>query len=123
MKNKLYKKATVLGTTALVLGSICSNAQIYVPFNGLSIASSTRVIENEPVLGAYPNPIIDKLQLTGMPENGTAHIVNMLGIQVLEIKSTARTEDIDVSNLRSGIYMLQVCDAQGNCEVKKLVKE
>ena len=93
------------------------------PINGLNMTSSTRIIENEPGLGAYPNPIIDKLQLTGMPENGTAHIVNMLGIQVLEMKSTAKTEDIDVSNLRSGIYMLQVCDAQGNCEVKKLVKE
>lgn len=113
MKNKSYKKA-ILFASALLLCAIYSNAQTNVAVHSM---------EQEIKLNVYPNPINDKLQLIGMPENGTAHIINMLGIEVLAIKSTARQEEINVSNLRPGIYMLQVCDAQGNCEVRKLVKE
>lgn len=94
------------------------------PINGLT-RSETSIADNEasPELSAYPNPIADKLQLSGMPENGTVHIINMLGIEVLAIKPTAATEVIDVSQLSPGIYMLQVYDATGNCQVKRLVKE
>lgn len=91
------------------------------PINGVSHARAT--VENRDSLTVYPNPVADHLQVTGIPENGTAHIVNILGIEVLAIKSPAKEEAVDVSHLNPGIYMLQVCDASGNCKTKRLVKE
>lgn len=89
------------------------------PIYGLT---KTKGIEADE-LQVYPNPINDRLQISGLPENGTAHLVNLLGIEVLAIKSTARTEDIDVSDLSPGIYFLKVFDKEGNYEVKRLIKE
>jgi hypothetical protein len=91
------------------------------PINGLSNARAT--VEDTEELIVYPNPVADHLQLAGLPENGTARIVNILGIEVLAIKAGMKEETVDVSTLSPGIYMLQVCDAQGNCTVKRLVKE
>jgi hypothetical protein len=91
------------------------------PINGLSNKSLTA--ESIGGLNVYPNPVVDQLQLSGLSENGTAHLVNILGIEVLAARPSAKEETIDVSALNPGIYMLQVCDASGNCVVKRLVKE
>jgi hypothetical protein len=91
------------------------------PINGLSNAGTT--VKNTEEFNVYPNPVRDHLQLEGVPENGTAHIVNILGIEVLSIKSAKKEEMVDLSMLNPGIYMLQVCDVQGNCTVKRLIKE
>lgn len=90
------------------------------PINGLTTSTG---IEDKDMLRVYPNPITDKLQINGLPENGTAQLINLLGIEVLAIKSTAQTEEVDVSNLSPGVYFLKVFDKEGNYEVKRLVKE
>jgi hypothetical protein len=91
------------------------------PINSVTMARAT--FEGEGELMVYPNPVVDKLQLTGLPEHGTARMINILGIEVLAVKSPAKEETIDVSKLNPGIYMLQICDTSGNCTVKRLVKE
>ena len=92
------------------------------PINGRTAGTDAAYAE-EIEISAYPNPVGDKLQLTGIPENGTAHIINLLGVEVLAIKSAARKEEVDASQLKPGIYVLQVCDADGNCKTKRLIKE
>lgn len=114
MKRVIEKKA-ILFLTAVLL-SIGSFAQNQV---GLQ-PSNERGVEG---LAVYPNPIADKLQISGLPENGTAQLINLLGIQVLAIKSTARTEEVDLSALNPGIYFLKVFDNNGNYEVRRLLKE
>jgi hypothetical protein len=88
-----------------------------------SVTTKDEVRPKEIEVSVYPNPVIDKLQLTGMPENGTAHIINLLGVEVLAVQLKTGTEEVDVSKLKSGTYLLQVYDVNGNCEVKRLVKE
>lgn len=92
------------------------------PFNGLSKTNAVAEPEGEE-LTAYPNPVADNLQLNGLPPNGTIQIINMLGVEVLSIKSLSEKETADVSGLHSGMYILQVCDADGNCKMKRLIKE
>lgn len=92
------------------------------PINGLTSERNSMEDKGE-TFNAYPNPVTDELKLTGLPENGVTHIINVLGVEVLSLKSTSKTERVDVSGLNSGIYILQVCNAQGNCEVKRLVKQ
>ncbi len=92
------------------------------PINGLTSERSA-IEEQEEMFNAYPNPVAEALTLTGLPENGMAHILNVLGVEVLSVKSTKKTETVDVSGLDPGIYILQVCDANGNCNVKRLVKQ
>ena len=117
MKRIIEKKA-ILFLTAVLL-SIASFAQNQVGFP----SSNERGVAQIEGLAVYPNPIADKLQISGLPENGTAQLINLLGIQVLAIKSTARTEEVDVSALNPGIYFLKVFDNNGNYEVRRLLKE
>ena len=59
-------------------------------------------------LKIFPNPVKNKIQLKGVNKlNGSkVRITNILGKEVL--KSQLNTEEIDVSQLNSGIYILSI---------------
>lgn len=74
----------------------------------------------------YPNPAKDKLFLstTNLTENLKVKIFNIAGKilsnQTLELENQT---SIDVSNLSSGMYFLNIKDENGNTAVKKFIKE
>jgi len=74
----------------------------------------------------YPNPATDKLFIsaTNTFRNIKVKILNIAGkrIKTQNLKLETNTP-IDVSNLKSGIYFLDIEDENGNREVKKFVKE
>jgi hypothetical protein len=116
MKQKLYKIRMIscLATILLLFNqSVLSQTHVPPP-------PSAKAIEQ---LTVYPNPIADKIQITGLPENSIVHIVNVLGIQVLEIRPASGREEVDMSKFSEGIYFLKAFDADGNYEVRRLVKE
>ncbi|WP_235003990.1 T9SS type A sorting domain-containing protein [Aequorivita lipolytica] len=74
----------------------------------------------------HPNPVKNRLYINAT--NPTAN----LKVKILNIEGKLiRTENleiqdqtsIDVSNLKSGIYFLNIEDETGNVEVKKFIKE
>ncbi|MEH6763990.1 MAG: T9SS type A sorting domain-containing protein [Aequorivita antarctica] len=74
----------------------------------------------------YPNPAKDKLFLsaTNPTENLKVKIFNIEGklLSNQEIELQNQTS-IDVSNLSSGMYFLNIEDESGKMEVKKFIKE
>ena len=83
-----------------------------------SLPTGIRSIE-ESSIRIYPDPVSDRLYITGLPESASLAINDMTG----RICSTPSSgHEIDVSALLSGVYLLRIQDS-GGFVVKKFVKE
>ena len=70
----------------------------------------------------YPNPTTGIITVTG--ENlRQADVFNMLGQQVLSIKSEGNELRINMAELPAGVYFVNVTDSEGRKCVRKVVKE
>lgn len=69
-------------------------------------------------MALYPNPATNMVKLVGQKEMGSITIINSLGATVYQIQSKNNEEQIDLSKLPAGVYVVQ---AQG-CFMK-LIKE
>lgn len=67
----------------------------------------------------YPNPTSSILNIKSNIKINKLTVYNLRGQKVLE----SNLETINVSNLTSGIYMLQIMDEKGRTTIKKLIKK
>ncbi|MBV7267957.1 T9SS type A sorting domain-containing protein [Winogradskyella luteola] len=70
----------------------------------------------------HPNPATDDLNLTANINFTNIRISNLLGQNVFELNTDSKTERIDISNLKAGVYMLSVQN-ENRSVVKKFVKK
>lgn len=69
----------------------------------------------------FPNPIKDNFRITGLLDMGIdAILVDVSGKKVMELTNVLNNQLIDVSELKSGIYILQL-SVDGTVETKKIV--
>ena len=85
---------------------------------GLNCSSLSSEVEIPLFFSIYPNPVNDKLFIQGLSEVSEISIYDVLGKLVL---SKMASSEIDVSNLKKGIYLIKVKDQQKEI-IKKLVK-
>ena len=72
-------------------------------------------------LSIYPNPTNDKLNIN-LEEKATLEIINAQG-QIVDSKSlTEKTNNLDISNLVSGVYTLRIKTDRG-IAIRKLIKQ
>ena len=69
-------------------------------------------------ISIYPNPVDDKLFIQGLSGVSDISIYDVLGKLVL---SKTNTSEIDLTNLKKGIYLIKIKDQQKEI-IKKLVK-
>jgi hypothetical protein len=55
-------------------------------------------------------------------DNRNIRIVNNSGIVVKQMNSTTQTQTVDVNNLPTGVYALQIINSDGTSEVHRFVK-
>ena len=67
----------------------------------------------------YPNPVVDKVYVVG--DVTSCEIYDLVGKRVKSISTNM--EEIRVSDLQSGIYMMQFLTKNGNVVTKKIVKQ
>ena len=67
----------------------------------------------------YPNPANNLVHINGV-EAAEVQVYNALG-QV--VKTVRGTNDIDVSGLAEGVYLLRMTDKEGNSYLEKIVKQ
>ncbi|MCK9439052.1 MAG: T9SS type A sorting domain-containing protein [Patescibacteria group bacterium] len=73
----------------------------------------------------YPNPATDNiyLQLPNSPINSAKGAVyNVIGAQVMDFNFNSNTENLDISSLPTGMYMLKIQTSDGR-GVKKFIKK
>lgn len=76
--------------------------------------SYSRVIQLSPdcnapfVIKAYPNPVDDKLTVSGLSSPSRLSLIDATGRTVVNMLTTNTVSEIDMRNLASGVYTLQV---------------
>jgi len=93
----------------------CNIQFVDYPCDTVFIAS-TKQIFGDPDFHIYPNPVEDKLYLEKTDPNWEYKIINLQGQAILQGKYQ---DFIEVSQLHSGIYFLQLSN---NAELYKAVK-
>jgi len=78
-------------------------------------------IEINPTYRLYPNPVYDNLYID-IDEKATLEIINIQG-QIVDSKSlTEKVNNLDLSNIVSGVYTLRIKTEKG-IAMKKLIKQ
>ena len=72
-------------------------------------------------LAVWPNPAQNTIQLSGA-DVVSVSIIDLLGKQVLSQKLASGTSSVDVSNLTSGMYLVQASDINGAVSTVKFIK-
>ena len=105
--------ATVNSTTGLVTAVAAGTANITATTEDggkvatcvitIVITSIKDVTNNE--IELFPNPVSSRLYLKNLPENSTIMVYDMLGKKMFSIENNS---SVDVSNLKNGVYFLEV---------------
>lgn len=66
----------------------------------------------------YPNPVVETLYLTGVPQDADVQILSMGGVVVQQLRANGNTLQTTVSGLAKGTYLVKVVD-----KVVKFVKQ
>ncbi|WP_375242028.1 T9SS type A sorting domain-containing protein, partial [Lacinutrix sp.] len=69
----------------------------------------------------YPNPVNNTLTLSAQKEISNVAVFNMLGQEVIRTAPNAVSNDVDMSNLQSGAYFVQVTIGQA-VETVRVIK-
>lgn len=83
---------------------------------------STNDFESNTLFSYYPNPVKEKLQISSQEVVQEITIINMLGQRVINKEINTVSPEINLSNLKSGAYFLQVT-ISGVTETIRIIKQ
>lgn len=78
-------------------------------------------LQNETVFKFHPNPAQDDLYILGTNKIKSIELINVFGKRVGFYHFNKSIIKMNVSELNSGIYLIQVIDENNKSETKKLV--
>ena len=81
--------------------------------------SGTGINETVQEFVLYPNPVKNMIQIDGL-EPSEVQVFNTLGQMVMTMQET---NEINVSGLSKGIYLLRITDKEGNSYLERIIKE
>ncbi|MDO7172429.1 sulfatase-like hydrolase/transferase [Mariniflexile sp. AS56] len=90
-----------------------------VTFHVSEVLSIDEVTNNNVKLNLYPNPVKNTFSLSKEVESGVLY--NLYGAKAHEFNN--QNKDINISNLKTGLYLLQVNFRDGSKKTLKLLKE
>lgn len=118
------------GTTAsIVVSPTTTTTYTILGLSALGCSSSTAIVQSvstcvglnefeKGIYSIYPNPVVNTITIKSLKEMKTITISDVLGKEVMSKTANAMVELIDVKELKSGIYFLNIDGA-----VQRFVKE
>ena len=109
---------------------------VFMNFNVLGETDQTyywdNLVQGEPLdvtqndlvdIAMYPNPATSVVTLDASQEIATIQIMNLLGqtVSIIEVNNTSST--VNVSQLRTGVYIANVLFSNGSIQTMKFIKE
>ncbi len=111
---------TGISSFGIILNDCPAEGKVYVYGDAASMAN---IIQNEGVsFQLYPNPVENKLTISGVNPESTAKIVDMGGRLIMEFTFDSIEKEIDLSNLSEGVYQIKI-EKDGVIEQSKFVKQ
>jgi len=87
----------------------------------LELENKTIEDTQEPVFKFHPNPVEDNLFVIGTHKIKSIEIIDALGKSVAFYQFDKSIIRLNLSDLKSGIYLLKVIDKNDRLDIKKLV--
>lgn len=78
---------------------------------------------NKDILSIYPNPTQNRLSVMLEDEKSSIELYSISGSLLLQIDGSKGTNELDISDLSNGIYLLQTRDNSGIIKSAKVIKE
>lgn len=106
---------------AIKVSSVIPHSASFV--DNLVLNSSMNISDVESVkVSAYPNPVIDQLNISSKQNIKEVKIFNVNGQLVLNTKANHNTTVVNVSSLKAGIYVAQIITDKGTEAIKMIKK-
>ena len=86
-----------------------------------TVTLSTTDFDSNSIFSYYPNPVNNTLTLKAQQAISNVSVFNMLGQEVIKTSPNAVSNDINMSNLQSGAYFVQVTVGT-NIETVRIIK-
>lgn len=91
--------------------------------DNLVLTSDMSVSDLETVkVSAYPNPVIDQLNISSKQNIQEVRIFNVNGQLVLNTKVNNNATSVNVSSLKTGVYIAQITTDKGTETIKVIKK-
>ncbi|WP_033959759.1 T9SS type A sorting domain-containing protein [Psychroserpens jangbogonensis] len=87
----------------------------------LALENQTIDEAEEPVFKFHPNPVVDDLFVIGTHKIKSIEIIDAFGTSVALYQFDKSIIRMNLSELKSGIYLLKVIDKHDRQDIKKLV--
>jgi len=110
------KGTTVPGTYDF--GFVASNLDYFIK-NQKTVDSSDPLLSE---LHIYPNPALDVLHIEAIPLKSSYRIIDAAGTIVMQDKADHSSLTVDISSLRSGIYIVQILTDLGTRAIPFVVR-
>ncbi|MBT8277018.1 MAG: spondin domain-containing protein [Bacteroidia bacterium] len=107
-----------------------SSAQGVAPFSNEKMGTLTITLESvlgnddnsDSFLQVFPNPTDGIIRITESKGIKSVEVFNVLGAKVLQQNINSNQVQMDISSLRSGLYMFRIESSDGTSVVKKVIK-
>ncbi|UII23422.1 pectate lyase family protein [Fulvivirga ligni] len=119
-----YSYSSSLNSTSQVPSVVVANVGIGKISGSSRKASSVNDAVLESEFSAYPNPVLNQITVT-IPEykgDEQIRIVNIIGVEVMNVKATSAQPTLDISDFKPGSYIMQV-KTEGHTYLRMIVKE
>ncbi len=91
-------------------------------YNIVYCEQSESVAELQSLFSLHPNPANSIVTITGKNLK-SAEVLNVLGQSLAKVQGQGETLQIDIANLPTGVYFVNVTDGEGRKCMKKVVKD
>lgn len=85
----------------------------------LTLFTNNLELEKEPKTLVYPNPVVDKLHINSKQQIKQCTIYNLTG----ESLETITSQELDISNIKTGLYILEIVYKNKTTEHFKILKQ
>ncbi|NTW25701.1 MAG: T9SS type A sorting domain-containing protein [Lentimicrobium sp.] len=91
-------------------GFIRTDSEKLYKYSNVGVENPEKPNEGNDCIGIYPNPVNDQLTISLCTTNQevSARIVSMLGVEITQWGKLSSTNQLDISQLKSGVYLLQI---------------
>ncbi len=108
-------------STVTTVGSFTKWKFINVSSSLIAESGQSEAVENINTFSMYPNPANDIVTLKGISDGSSISIYSLTGQKIKEVVSTGTNQDVNVSKLSRGIYMVRIVASNEIVKLQKLV--
>lgn len=113
---------TITGTVALPTGTVDANSTVGaladITFQ-VVVETATKVEQAvKTKINIFPNPAQTQITIAGLEKAAVAHIYSLTGAEMMKVNVSADNAQINISNLASGLYIVNVANQTMKFQVK-----